>query len=306
MAQMPRGEPRSVPDQDAKSWAAMVGQEKLKRELAESALFSPLGGPLDFLQRPSRRDPIVTIGGRTYREFDNGRANVLVPADDPWVSQAQRAERQRAIRRASFMADHPLGSVAYGLATLANASPAARDGALMAVGLADAAVLGLAARGAPVRGLPPPPRGEPAPSPRRRDDVRYGKLNANGQAAGMTATLMAPLSPGKRARGTPPGWQGHGKDHNEARAHLLARQFGGAASPTNIVTMTHRGANTPQMSDFERGVARRVRAGEVVEYSVTPLYGKGVLPPSATLLTVYGSRGAPSARIIPNPAGRRR
>jgi hypothetical protein len=74
----------------------------------------------------------------------------------------------------------------------------------------------------------------------------------------------------------------------------------------NLVTLTHKGANTPQMQGFERGVARRVRGGEVVEYSATPMYRDGVLPPSAILMTAHGSRGAPSARIINNPAGRRR
>jgi hypothetical protein len=60
------------------------------------------------------------------------------------------------------------------------------------------------------------------------------------------------------------------------------------------------------MQTFENGVARRVRSGEVVEYSAKPLYSRGVLPPSAILLTAHGSRDAPSARIINNPAGRRK
>lgn len=58
-------------------------------------------------------------------------ANVLVPVDDPLVSPAEREEQWRGIERAYFMADHPLGSVAYDVATLANASPGARDGALV-------------------------------------------------------------------------------------------------------------------------------------------------------------------------------
>lgn len=308
MAQMPRGEPRSVPDQDAKSWAAMVEREELKRKLAESALFSPLGGRLDILNQASRLDPTVTIGGQRYREVDNGRANVLVPADDSRFSPAERAGQRRAIERASFIADHPFGSVAYGLATLAGASPATRDRALVGGGMADGALLGVAARGAPARGVPPPFRGAPAPAPVVRDKVRYSEVNANGQATGVNGTPTADmLGAGTKARGTPPGWQGHGRRYNEARAHLLARQLGGSGTDVrNIVTMTHKGANTPQMSSFEGAVARRVRAGEVFEYSVMPLYGPGVLPPSAVLLTAYGSRGTPAARIIQNPAGRRR
>lgn len=126
----------------------------------------------------------------------------------------------------------------------------------------------------------------------------------------MNATLTAPMlgsGTGANRRRIPPGWQGDGRVHNEARAHLLGNQLGGSGSDMrNLVTMTHNGANTPQMRDFENGVARRVRAGEVVEYSATPLYNSGTLPPSAVLLTTQGSRSAPSARIILNPAGRRR
>lgn len=303
MAQMPRGEPRSVPDQGAQSYAAMLEREQLKRELAESALFAPLADSLDFLRRAPRPNPTVTIGGRAYREVDDGSANVLVPVDNSPFSPAERAEQRRAIGRASFIADHPFAGVAYGLAALAGASPTSRDKALVGGGLADAALLGVAARGAPVRGVPPP-RLDPAPKPKLRDPVRYGELNASRQATGVTATVIADmLGTGKRARGTPPGWQGHGLRYNEARAHLFGRQLGGSGKSPNVVTMTHHGANTPQMRGFENAVARRVRAGEVVEYFARPLYGPGALPPSAVLLAAYGSRGAPVARIIQNPAG---
>jgi hypothetical protein len=60
------------------------------------------------------------------------------------------------------------------------------------------------------------------------------------------------------------------------------------------------------MREFERTVAQRVRDGEVIEYSATPLYSDGVLPPRSILLTAIGSRGAPIARLIQNPAGRPR
>lgn len=54
---------------------------------------------------------------------------------------------------------------------------------------------------------------------------------------------------------------------------------------------------------FENDLARRVRAGEVIDYSVTPLYGDGALPPAAVLLTASGTRAQPVARVIQNPAG---
>ncbi|HEY3695175.1 DNA/RNA non-specific endonuclease [Phenylobacterium sp.] len=254
----------------------------------------------------------MTMWSVTYREIDNGRANVLVPIDDPPVSPAELAERRQTINRALFIADHPFGVLAYDLATLANASPRARDGALIGGGLADVATLGAAPRIASVRGPAVRPQGQPAPPtlPLPRPNTRYGDLKPNGQATGIAATLTAPmLGSGTRAnrRLTPPGWQGHGRKYNEARGHLQERQLGCSGSDMrNLVTLTHNGANSPQMSSFENGVARRVRAGEVVGYSATPLYESGVLPPSAILLTAHGSRRAPAARIVQNPAGRRR
>lgn len=73
----------------------------------------------------------------------------------------------------------------------------------------------------------------------------------------------------------------------------------------NAVTMTDR-ANSLEMRTFEERVKGRVKAGEVIEYSVTPLYNEGVLPPASVLLTATGSRGAPIARLVNNPAGRRK
>jgi hypothetical protein len=69
--------------------------------------------------------------------------------------------------------------------------------------------------------------------------------------------------------------------------------------------MTHNGANTPQMRDFENAVARRVATGEVVEYGATPIYGAGVGAPAGVLLTAHGPNGS-SARYVHNPTGVRR
>ncbi|MFN3583179.1 DNA/RNA non-specific endonuclease [Phenylobacterium sp.] len=153
-----------------------------------------------------------------------------------------------------------------------------------------------------------PPRASVTPTSLPRPNIRYRNAGADGQATGVTATVTkSMLGTGTRAdpRLTPPGWQGNGLTYNEARGHLLARQLGGRGDePRNLVTLTQNAANSPHMSGFERQVARRVRDGEVVEYSATPLYSRGILPPAAMLLTAQGSRGAPAARIIQNPAGR--
>jgi hypothetical protein len=319
MAQMPRGEPRSVPDPAGELYDEMNRQKRLKEQRAEAGAAKPRPSSdappfSSFRRRPDfrapRLSPTVTIGGKAYREIDNGRANVLVPVDDPLNSPAELAERRRGIDRAFFMAASPVAGAAYGLASLTGASPQARDSALAAGGLIDAAILGAAPRGAPVRGQVAMPRqGQPV-APNLRPSIRYREPNASGQAAGVTATITSPMiGTGTKAywRLTPPGWQGNGKLYNEARAHLFAKDLGGSGRDMrNLVTLTHKGANTPQMQSFEQGVAQRARAGEVVEYSATPLYGPGALPPAAVLLTAVGSRGAPTARVIQNPAGWRR
>lgn len=180
----------------------------------------------------------------------------------------------------------------------------------MAGGFVDTAMLGAAPFGAQRTRQITPPRSAPDPETFQRPNIRYGNLNTNGQAGGVSATLTAPMiGAGTRAnwRLTPPGWQGNGPKYNEARGHLLANQLGGSGGDMrNLVTLTHNGANKPQMKSFEDKVARRVAGGEVVEYSATPMYDNGVLPPSGVLVTAYGSRATPSARFIPNPAGRSR
>ena len=203
MAQMPRGGPRSVPDPAGEKYDAMNRRVRMKRERAEAAAArSPLSfdttpfapsDTLDAIRYAPRSDSTVTVGGRTYREIDNGRANVLVPVGDPLHSAAERAEQRRNIERASFMASHPLAGAAYGIASLFNASPRVRDGALAAGGVLDAAMLGAALRGVPIRSPLTPPRKQPLPPTLQRPAVRYGDVNEHGQATGVNATLTSPL-----------------------------------------------------------------------------------------------------------------
>lgn len=263
----------------------------------------------DFSGRPP---PTINIGGQAYREVDNGRANVLVPIDNPYVSPDELEERRRGLERVQFMTGSPLAAGLYGLASLFTGSPQARDRALAAGSALDGATMALAPLAASARRVATPPQGQLSSPSWQRPNVRPSEVNANRQATAVGATITEPmLGTGTRVsrRLTPPGWQGDGNLYNEARAHLLAKSLGGAGGldERNVVTLTNKGANSPQMSGFERDVARRVRAGEVVEYYSQPLYDDGVLPPSAILLTAHGSRGgAPSARLIRNPAGRRK
>jgi hypothetical protein len=299
-----------VPDPDGELYDEMIRQEKAKRALAEAgetmrSVVHPDVGP--GLSRPAlssaSRNPIVTVDGRQIdtRCVAGGKAP---------VSQAELAERQAAIDRANYMAGNPLAGAAYGIAALLGAPPETRDRAMIAGGAVDAVMIGAAPRGAQIRRQPSTPRAQTVGPPLARDAIRFRETNSIGQAMGVDATLTpSMLGTGTRAnpRLRPPGWQGNGNDFNEARAHLLAKSLGGTGGKMwNLVTLTHDGANRPQMSSFERAVADRVREGEVVEYGAKPLYRDGILPPSAVLVTATGSRGAPAARIISNPAGRPR
>jgi len=319
MARMPKGEPRSVPDPVGEQYDAMIRQERLSklgfkstpttpRLVIDKDYFSPFADPVARLDLKPRHGQAFKIGEKTYREIDNGRANILVEVNDTLASPAELAERRRGIDRAFFIANNPIGGVGYGLATLANRSPGKRDAALMAGGLADAAMLGAAPRGATPRiRAAPPPRAQPVSPPLLQDNIRYRDLSANGQAMGARATLTpGMLSKGSKVRKNPPGWQGNGNFYKEHRAHLIGKLFGGMGQDRrNAVTMTDR-ANSLEMRTFEERVKGRVKAGEVIEYSVTPLYNEGVLPPASVLLTATGSRGAPIARLVNNPAGRRK
>lgn len=310
MARMPSGEPRSVPDPDGERYDEMLRQESLKkaraqgRAVPQSLPGADVGlsfGYPDFSR--SSRSPVVTVDGR---QIDT---RCVVGGKAP-ASAAALAEQRRAVERAFYMTANPLAGAAYGIATIAGASPQTRDRAMMVGGAVDAAMMGVAPRGASIRAQPAQPRAQLMPDPFVRDAVRPRRPNSIEQAIGVDGTITSSMlgtgtKPDRKLK--PPGWQGNGRIFNEARGHLLANALGGPGEEMwNLVTQTQRGSNTPQMSNFERAIAARVRRGEVIEYGAKPLYRDGVLPPSSILLTATGSRGAPTARIINNPAGRPR
>jgi len=287
----------------------MLRQERLKKQRAYTAAakppplgnlpaFSPFGH-VDSIRRIPRQSRTVTIGGRAHREVDNGRANVLVPIEDPLFTPAERAAQRDGIVRALFMAEHPLGTLAYGAATMAGAPPRTRDSVLLAGGLAEEAALGGART---VRLRPPSPRIKVPRTP----VIRLGALPANNQATRATASFtpgMLGTGTGASQRLRPPGFISGKAPYYHERSHLIPNQLGGRGDKmANLVTLS-RPANSPQMRDFENSVAQRVREGEAIEYSTMPLYREGVLPPSAVLMTATGPRRPPTARLVRNPAG---
>lgn len=321
MAEMPRDKARSVRDPLGDLAEQAQRRDRLKREQAEDAAalkrsarladyrlpFDRRSADFDFTRR---LEPTVGIRGKTYREVDNGVANVLVPVDDPLVTPAVLADRRRAVERASFAARSPIGSVLDVVGMFAGASPKTRNGLLIAGGTLDAAMLGAAPRGAqsPVRHRPPP--NHPSPPPLNQPKIMLRELNASGQAMGAKAWVTSDmLGPGRRPdrRIKPVGWSGNGRTHNEARGHLAAGRFSGPHDdPRNFATLTQNPTNNSYMKTFENDVARRALTGEVVEYYVMPFYSNGASAPAGVTLSTYGSRQGPKGKIISNPAGRRK
>jgi filamentous hemagglutinin len=185
----------------------------------------------------------------------------------------------------------------------------ARVTAMMVGNVADIALAGMSPRGAIGRKPAPVNRRMVVDPGMKQPPIRLSETNSQGQARGGYATIEEPMmGTGTEAsrRITTPGWSGHGTRFDEARGHLIANSLGGRGDdPRNLVTLTQKGANHPEMSNFERAVTRKVRSGEVVEYSAIPLYSAGHLAPSAVLVTARDSRGGFDARLIANPAGRK-
>lgn len=259
---------------------------------------SPFKSPFDGLNLARPGAP------KTARQIADA-CRVLPDPIRPPVSAAQLAAQRQAIDRAFFMADSPLAGTAYGLATALGASPRARDIVTVAGAAADALVQGAAPRGALIRARPsPPPRPTPGPQPLDLPPIGYRERDELGRARGINGILVAPLAATTERvpEGlVPPGLQPRGLGYWNEKLHLAARQLGGSnEDPRNFAAGTRSPTNS-EMQVFENKTARRVRGGERVDYSVTPLYGPVELPPELFLMTASGPKEGPVARLVRNP-----
>jgi len=311
MAQRRGGEARSVPDPAGDLYDEMLKAKREGRLGADDTVyrrvaqdyFSPAKDPLAFARQPQARKPGLQVDGRSV-----DAPSVVVDPNATRFTPAELGRQREAISRAFFMADNPMAGAAYGISSALGASPRDREIALGVGGTLDAVMQSAAPLGSPPSRRPPaPPLAEAKAPPLALPPITYRAANADGLPAGTSSFVTAGMvGPGTRAdrRIRPPGFLGD--DHDHARGHLHAAQLGGSpTNPLNFVTLTQTPTNSPRMRDFENAVAARARAGEAVEYRVTPLYSRGIQPPGAILLTANGSRG-PVARVVPNPAGGRR
>ena len=133
--------------------------------------------------------------------------------------------------------------------------------------------------------------------------VRYSPLNDRASAG-----IAARITPNMLKQGStpnpdilPPGW-----DPNSAwpggplqRGHGLARQLGGTGlDARNLFTITNT-ANG-KMLKVENQVAKAVRAGGAVDYTVVPVYGNGNLAAPTEILVRAVGAGLDISESIPN------
>jgi hypothetical protein len=308
MAQTRAGEARSVPDPHGELYNEMLRAKREGRLGADDTVyrrvaqdyFSPTKDRLAFARQPQVRKPGLQVDGRSVN------APSVVADPNAWrFTPAELGRQRQTINQTSFMAGNPLAATAYGIASVLGASPRDRDIALATGGAFDAMTQSVAPRGATLRRRPSPARVEANAPPLNLPPIRYRELNATGDAQGINAILAAPLFPtvervpeGLRT----PGLQPFSTRYWNARGHLAAAQLGGSSTdPRNFVSLTQNPTNSPWMSAFENEVARRVRDGEVIDYSVTP-FGSAGSPPEFILMTASGSRGGPVARLVANLA----
>jgi hypothetical protein len=139
--------------------------------------------------------------------------------------------------------------------------------------------------------------------------VRFEALDHLNRPQAMHASISKKmLDTGDEAgRISPPGWRGHGTKFNEGRGHLLARMLGGYGTgkraKRNLVTLTQDPVNTPWMRDLiENPIYKAVSDGEVVQYTVRPIYGGGNPIPLRLEFEAYGNKGFQLSGFLDNPA----
>jgi hypothetical protein len=139
------------------------------------------------------------------------------------------------------------------------------------------------------------------------NEVTYGALDELGRPTGVSAMItedMIGTGTPANPEVIPPGWGGNGTLYNQARGHLLGAQLGGSGDiAENLVTLQQNPANAPIMRGFETAVRNAVENGEVVYYSVTPIYDGMNLVPRGITLSATGSGSFNLNVTILNPLG---
>ena len=145
------------------------------------------------------------------------------------------------------------------------------------------------------------------PNPAATGFARYGALDELGRPTQMQARITQDMiGTGSAASRSvqPPGFITGGRGSNRARGHLLGDQLGGSGRDVrNLVTLEQNAANSPVMRGFETSVRQAVEGGQIVDYTVTPLYNFTGRIPRGVTLRARGSGGFQLDVTVLNPPG---
>ena len=124
--------------------------------------------------------------------------------------------------------------------------------------------------------------------------IAYGELDSLGRPTGVAARLTAnSIAAGGSpalSKIRPPGFLGGAA--GQARGHLLGNQLGGSgADPRNLITIFQNPANSPAMRGVENQIRALVEQGQVVDYSVIPIYLGSEPVAVGITLRAQGDRG---------------
>ncbi|MFG2417185.1 LamG-like jellyroll fold domain-containing protein [Streptomyces goshikiensis] len=95
----------------------------------------------------------------------------------------------------------------------------------------------------------------------------------------------------------PRGWK---TKQGMQRGHLIAKSLGGSGEDLRNLVPLYNKANSPDMSNYERNIARRVQRGETVYYSVTPEYSGDNPVPVRVHLGWIGDREGAGYAVVEN------
>lgn len=112
-------------------------------------------------------------------------------------------------------------------------------------------------------------------------------VDALGRSTGVSAKIGLPLEKGTNASVKPVGLV----SGIHVRGHLLGKQFGGSGSDPRNITALFIKTNDPRMKKHEMAIRKIIDSGEIVDYSITPIYiGKNPIPASVQLIA-FGDSG---------------
>ncbi|SHO58979.1 hypothetical protein VQ7734_04754 [Vibrio quintilis] len=128
--------------------------------------------------------------------------------------------------------------------------------------------------------------------------ISYGEVDPFRRPTGVTAILTPDTPKGTiPSSGKPPGFS---KAEKHTRGHLLGKQLGGQGNDSRNIVTQYRHANENAMAPLEDEIKHELNAGNVVEYSATPVYNSEIPVPYRAVHSPFGPKpGYETEDLIP-------